>query len=164
VRLGLVMLVLALLPGSSTQFFRIQSVIDGDTVVLANGRHVRLVQVDAPEVFPVAECYGAASRTALRRLLPPGTRVRIESDPRLDQVDRYGRLLRYVFRGPLNVNLELVREGAATPYFYRHDRGAYAGALERGAAKARGARLGLWGACPRTPFNPNRGADTGPPP
>ena len=79
-------------------------------------------------------------------------------------IDRYGRLLRYVFRGPLNVNLELVREGAATPYFYRHDRGAYAGALERGAAKARGARLGLWGACPRTPFNPNRGADTGPPP
>lgn len=163
-RLGLVFLALALVPSSPGQFFRIQAVIDGDTVVLANGQHVRLVQVDAPEVYPVAECYGAMARLALRRLLPPGTTVRVEADPRLDQTDRFGRLLRYVFRGPLNVNLELVREGAATPYFYRHDRGTYAGALEHAAQAARGARRGLWARCPRTPFNPNRGADTGPPP
>ena len=39
----------------------VQYVIDGDTVVLANGEHVRLVQIDAPEVQE-RECYGAASR------------------------------------------------------------------------------------------------------
>jgi micrococcal nuclease len=158
------LLALALVPSTPSQFVRIQSGIDGDTVVLAGGQHVRLIQVDAPEVYPVAECYGAAARSALRRLLPPGTTVRVEADPGLDQTDRFGRLLRYVFRGPLNVNLELVREGAATPYFYRHGRGTYAGALDRAARVARGARRGLWGICPRTPFNPNRGADTGPPP
>ena len=37
-------------PGRRLQFFRIQYVIDGDTVVLANGLHVRLVQIDTPEL------------------------------------------------------------------------------------------------------------------
>ena len=44
--------------------------------------------------------------------------MRLEADARLDNVDRYGRLLRYVHRGPLNANTTLVRGGAAAPYFY----------------------------------------------
>ena len=143
------------------QFARIAYVIDGDTVVLANGEHVRLVQIDAPEVRE-RECYGAQARAALRRLAPPGSTVRVEGDPRLDDVDRYGRLLRYLFRGPVNVNLELVREGAATVWFYHHDRGRYAGALLPAALAARAAHRGLWSACPRTPFDPYHAANTGP--
>lgn len=146
---------------ATTQFARIQYVIDGDTVVLANGEHVRLVQIDAPEVQG-RECYGAASRAVLRRLLPPGTTVRVEADPRLDQADRYGRLLRYLFRGPANLNLELVQEGAATVWFYGHDRGRYAGALLHAALQARAAHRGLWGACPETPFDPYHAANTAP--
>ena len=73
-------------------------------------------------------------------MLPPGSTVRVEADPRLDQVDRYGRLLRYLFRGPANVNLELVREGAATVWFYDHDRGRYAAALYQAAVSARAAK------------------------
>jgi micrococcal nuclease len=148
-------------PDALVQFARIQYVIDGDTVVLANGEHVRLVQIDAPEAQQ-RECYGAAARALLRRLAPPGTTVRVEADPRLDQVDRYGRLLRYLFRGPLNLNLELVRQGAATVWFYDHDRGRYAGQLLQAALAARAAHRGLWGACPRTPFDPYHGAHTGP--
>jgi micrococcal nuclease len=156
-------LVLALPAAAGTaQFARIQYVIDGDTVVLANGEHVRLVQIDSPEVRQ-RECYGAAARSVLRRLIPPGTTVRVEADPRLDQVDRYGRLLRYLFRGPVNLNLELVRRGAATAWFYGHDRGRYAGALLRAAQTARAAGRGLWGACPGTPFDPYHAADTGSP-
>jgi endonuclease YncB( thermonuclease family) len=158
----LVALVLALPAAAATsQFARIQYVIDGDTVVLANGEHVRLVQIDAPEVQE-RECYGAAARSLLRRLIPPGTTVRVEADPRLDQVDRYGRLLRYLFLGPANLNLELVRRGAATVWFYRRDRGRYAGALLRAAEAARASGRGLWGACPGTPFDPYHSADTGP--
>ena len=41
--------------------------------------------------------------------------VTLEADPALDRVDRYGRLLRYVLRAGRNVNLELVRLGAAAP-------------------------------------------------
>jgi micrococcal nuclease len=164
-RLGVLAVALVLvLPAAAgtAQFARIQYVIDGDTVVLANGEHVRLVQIDAPEVEE-RECYGVAARTLLRGLAPPGTTVRVEADPRLDQVDRYGRLLRYLFRGPVNLNLELVRRGAATVWFYRHDRGRYAGALLRTAQAARAAGRGLWGACPGTPFDPYHAAHTGTP-
>ena len=110
VLVGLLFALAAPASASQAQFFRIQYVIDGDTVVLANGEHVRLVQIDTPELRG-AECYGARATALLRRLIPPGTTVRVESDPRLDQVDRYGRLLRYLFRGPTNLNLELVRQG-----------------------------------------------------
>jgi endonuclease YncB( thermonuclease family) len=166
VRLGVLVFALVLVLGlpasaATTQFARIQYVIDGDTVALANGERVRLVQIDSPEVQE-RECYGAAAQSALRRLVQPGTTVRLEADPRLDQVDRYGRLLRYLFRGPLNLNLELVRRGAATVWFYHRDRGRYASALLRAARQARAERRGRWGACPGTPFDPYHAADTGP--
>jgi micrococcal nuclease len=166
VRLGLVLvgLVLALAASASasrSQFVRVQYVIDGDTVVLANGLHVRLLQIDTPEAQE-RECYGAQARALLRRLIPPGTTVRVESDPLLDRVDRYGRLLRYLFRGSVNLNLELVRSGAATVWFYRGDRGRYARQLLTAALAARAAHRGLWGACPGTPFDPYHAADTGP--
>jgi hypothetical protein len=59
-------------------------------------------------------------------LLRIGTAVRLEADPRLDRVDGYGRQLRYVWRGGMNVNVELVRRGAATVWFYDGERGKYA--------------------------------------
>jgi micrococcal nuclease len=166
VRVGLVLLGLVLLlaaPAATApgQFSRIAYVVDGDTVVLSNGEHVRLVQIDAPEYYH-PECYGAQARAVLRRLTPPGSTVRVERDPRLDDVDRYGRLLRYLFLGPVDVNLELVRVGAATVWFYRGDKGRYADALLRAARAARTAHLGLWGACPRARFDPYHAADTGP--
>lgn len=130
-------------------------VVDGDTLALANGERVRLVQIDTPEVYFGTECYGRAASKALERLLPPGTPVRLVADPALDKIDRYGRLLRYVLRvrDGLNVNVALVRTGAAAPYFYSGDRGRYAVLLDRLALRARAKHLGLWGACPHTPVD-----------
>ena len=119
---------------------------DGDTLELANGRHVRLVQIDAPELGS-GECYARESLRELESLAPPGRRVELQRDPRLDDVDQYGRLLRYVLVGQRNVNLELIRRGAATPYFHRGDEGRYADALLRAVAAARSAGRGMWGAC-----------------
>jgi micrococcal nuclease len=138
-------------------------VVDGDTIRLPNRQYVRLVQIDAPETYHERECYGGRATRALRRLLPPGTRIRLVADPALDRVDAYGRLLRYVIRvrDGLDVNLELVREGAAAPYFYRGARGRYAATLQRLALLARSRHRGLWGACPRTPVDFFRGVDTG---
>jgi endonuclease YncB( thermonuclease family) len=100
-------------------------VLSYDTLTLSNGQRVRLLQIDTPELG-TGECYSRAARTELLRLVPIGSRVSLEADPRLDRVDRYGRLLRYVVRKGLNVNLELVRRGAAAPYFYGGDKGRYA--------------------------------------
>lgn len=142
------------------KLLRVAYVIDGDTIAVSGGKRVRLVQIDAPE-SPENECYGLESKSELERLLPTGTKVRLAADPALDARDRYGRLLRYVFKGKMNVNLELVRRGAATVWFYDGDRGRYADALLGATQTAMAAGRGLWGACPGTPFDTSQGADTG---
>ena len=146
--------------GAPGQAGVVKSVYDGDTLSLTDGRKIRLVQIDAPELGS-GECYSRAAHRALLSLVSVGAHVTLEADPRLDQVDRYGRLLRYVRRNGLNVNLELVRRGAATPYFYRGDRGRYAALFLRAARTSRAEHVGLWRACPSTRLDPDRAADTG---
>jgi micrococcal nuclease len=136
------------------------SVRDGDTILLADGRRVRLVQVDAPELG--VECWGDEAAETLDRLAPAGTELRLERDPVLDDADRYGRLLRYAYAGDRDLALELVRAGAAAPYFYRGERGLHAGRLVAAAREARAKRRGLWGACPDTRLRPERQVATGP--
>lgn len=138
----------------------VASVNDGDTLTLMSGARVRLLQIDAPEIGS-GECYSRAARTALLNLTPVGSRLMLESDPALDKVDRYGRILRYLKRGSMNVNLELVRRGAAAPYFYRGDRGRYANQLMTAASAAKAAQRGLWGTSPRTILDPDRVIETG---
>jgi endonuclease YncB( thermonuclease family) len=160
-----VVLLLAVLasgtPGGASDSQRgdvVAGVTDGDTLRLADGRRVRLLQVDSPEH---GECYAREARDALLALAPVGSRIVLETDPRLDRVDRYGRLLRYVRRGSEHVNLELVRRGAAAPYFYGGERGRHAARLLVAAQSAQRARRGLWGASPTTALDPERAVDTG---
>jgi micrococcal nuclease len=133
---------------------------DGDTLTLRGGERVRLLQVDAPEL--TTDCYGRAAQQALAALVPEGTRVRLVRDAALDDTDRYGRLLRYVIVGEQDVNVELVRRGAASPYFFRNERGEHALELLDAVESARDGRLGYWGACPRARLNTGLGAQTGP--
>ena len=137
----------------------VEWVNDGDTLTLTSGAKVRLVQIDAPELE--TECYGRAALKALIALAPKGTRVTLSADRKLDDRDRYGRLLRYVFVRGENVNVELVREGAASPYFFRGDRGSYAAELLDAVDEARTARRGFWGACPGAELNTGLGSITG---
>lgn len=148
-----------------TTVARIDHVADGDTIDLTTGARVRLVQIDTPEVYFRPECYGRRASATTKGLLPPGTPVRLAVEPATDRVDEYGRLLRYVIRvrDGLNVNVRLVAVGAAAPYFYHGRRGRYAALLDRLARTARARRLGLWGACPRTRYRPDRAVQTGRP-
>ena len=132
---------------------------DGDSLTLVDGRTVRLVQIDAPEL--TTDCYGRAAQRELLALAGPGTRVRLVRDPRLDASDRYGRPLRYVLVDGRNVNVELVRRGAASPYFFRKQRGRYARELLAAVERARSRRAGYWGACPGAELNTGLGSITG---
>jgi micrococcal nuclease len=142
--------------GSAT----VSYIVDGDTIALTSGPHVRLVQIDTPEVGS-GECYSRRAAKDLRRIVPAGARVVLQSDQRLDSVDRYGRLLRYVFYRGLNVNLRLVEQGDATVWFYHGDRGRYAARLLAAARRARAEKRGLWGSC-RAVWNPYGPATTEP--
>jgi micrococcal nuclease len=146
--------------GSSSNGGVVARVIDGDTIELLGGQRVRLVQIDTPERHE--ECYGDAASALTRRLLPPGTRVRIEQDPGLDQVDRFQRKLAYVWKGDEDVNVTLVREGAAGVWFYGGRRGRHAGELLRATEQARAERRGIWAACPLARFDPLDSLSSGP--
>lgn len=138
----------------------VAKVTDGDTIALGDGRRIRLLQIDAPELG-TGECYSRASRSALLRLVPVGSSITLEADRSLDNADSYGRLLRYIHRQGANINLELVRQGAAAPYFYRAVRGRYAAPLLAAARTAKASKRGLWKACAKTPLNPDKAIETG---
>jgi micrococcal nuclease len=138
----------------------VEHVVDGDTIQLVGGTRVRLVQIDTPEKGD--ECYGNEASELTRRLLPSGTHVRIEQDPALDQEDRFGRKLAYVWKDDEDVNLTLVEEGAAGVWFFDGSRGRHADDLLRAAERARNEGKGLWGACPLARFDPEGSLSAGP--
>jgi micrococcal nuclease len=147
--------------GNAKQSAVVARVVDGDTIELAGGQRVRLVQIDAPEKHD--ECYGDEASALTQRLIPAGTHVRIEQDPKLDEVDRYGRKLGYVWKGDEDVNVALVRDGAAGVWFFDGRRGRYSEELLSAAERAQADRKGLWGSCPLARFNPTESMSSGPP-
>ena len=138
---------------------KITSITDGDTIKLSDGTSVRLLQIDSPELRG-NECYATEAQKALAKLINRSGKISLTTDPNLDEVDRYGRLLRYLFIGKRNINLEMVRVGAAAPYFYRSERGHYSEKLIKAAQSARANSRGLWSACPNTKLEPNRALAT----
>ena len=138
----------------------VDTVSDGDTIHVADGRRIRFLQIDAPEVGE-NECYAKDAASVLERLVPLSSTVFLRADRALDKHDRFGRILAYVFEGKTNINLRLVALGAAAPYFYRGDRGRYADELVVAARRAKAAKRGLWGACPGTQLDPGRQVETG---
>jgi endonuclease YncB( thermonuclease family) len=112
-------------------------VVDGDTidVDLDSGPiRIRLDSIDAPEK---SQPFGEAARQALERLVD-GQEVGLVP---MSQ-DRYERMVALVYRGDLNVNLELVRNGYAWAY-RKYLRDAEYCDAER---YARDQKLGLWAA------------------
>jgi endonuclease YncB( thermonuclease family) len=74
---------------------QVSRVIDGDTFELVNGKRVRVLGIDSCEATGAHKSPGGAEATAKARELLVGT-VTLSSQPGAPDVDRYGRLLRYV--------------------------------------------------------------------
>ena len=93
-------------------------VIDGDTIqVLSDGRQhtVRLIGADTPETkhpTKTVQHFGAEASAYTKAALE-GRTGQLETDRTGDTVDRYGRLLRYVYLDGQNFNARLIREGYA---------------------------------------------------
>ena len=90
-------------------------VIDGDTVELADGRHVRYLGIDAPESGE----YYAENATERNKELVEGKTVELIRGKR--DKDEYGRLLRYVYVDGVFVNAELIAGGYAKVYMFDPD-------------------------------------------
>jgi micrococcal nuclease len=137
----------------ATAFGRAQvlRVVDGDTIRVRLDGHierVRYIGVDTPESVkpgtPV-QCF-AKRAAAANAALVAGRSVRIVGD--VEQRDRYGRLLAYVYREPDGtfVNAQLVRDGYARTLTIAPNM-AHARQLAQLARTARTSGRGLWTAC-----------------
>ncbi|MDD5012546.1 MAG: thermonuclease family protein [Candidatus Nanoarchaeia archaeon] len=89
----------------------VERVIDGDTIVVGNDTHVRLLGINTPEK---GEKYYNEAKNFLSMVILNKT---VELRFGKERYDRYGRELAYVFYNDANVNLELVDEGYANFYF-----------------------------------------------
>jgi len=133
-------------PTSEGRVVTVTHITDGDTF-RAGEERIRLIGVDTPEVSFGVECYGREATTAMERLIPVGTEVRLVDD--VEPTDRYDRTLAYVYRRTdgLFVNLSLASDGFAQPLTVPPNV-AHEDDFARAAAHARKADLGLWSACP----------------
>ena len=132
-------------PAGGDQHAQVTKVTDGDTIHLSGLGSVRLIGIDTPEVYGGAECFGQEASAFAKRLLPLGTRVRYRVG--VDERDRYGRLLAYVWlpNGRM-LNRVLVSAGYAQPLTIPPNV-EFAALFRRAAAAARRAGRGLWRAC-----------------
>ena len=124
-------------------------IVDGDTIwveIEGEEAKIRLLGIDTPELerdLTPVECYAEEAEDRLRELLA-GKGVMLLKSKTGDEVDRYGRLLRYVFADGEDVSARLIREGYAFAFRrYAHDRRAYYVHLE---AEAQAAQVGMWDA------------------
>ena len=132
---------------TDTEHALIERIIDGDTVVLTDGRRIRLLGIDAPERGQGGrpdDCYAAEATAFLAGLIAAGGAVvRLEYEP--ERFDRYGRTLAYLWGGSEGemLNEVMVREGYArygdwgTSLRHRER-------LREAEARARSAWRGLW--------------------
>jgi micrococcal nuclease len=127
----------------------VKKVVDGDTLEVTGGERVRLIGVDTPESVapdrPVG-CFGKEASRFTASLIPAGTAIRLEGD--VEQRDRFGRLLAYVYRQSdgLFVNAELLRQGYAQLLTIPPNI-AHTDELAAIARQAREGSQGLWAAC-----------------
>ncbi|MCX5785154.1 MAG: thermonuclease family protein [Elusimicrobia bacterium] len=93
----------------------VTKVIDGDTVVIEGGTHVRLLGIDADERDH--PCYEPA-KDRLEELI---LNKEIKLEKKTEDKDQWCRYLRYVFLDNQNIGLTLVKEGMAVARFSPED-------------------------------------------
>lgn len=127
--------------------YAVQRVVDGDTLLLANGARVRLIGVDAPESVrpdhPV-EPFGPEAGDFARDFVAGGDGcVRLQFDR--ERVDRHGRFLAYVWVAGRMLNEELVRSGLATAETGFRYSDSMKRRFRRAEDEAKAAGRGMWG-------------------
>ena len=132
--------------GGAADRFPVVSVVDGDTVKVRMGgrvESVRLIGIDAPEIG-ADQCFGPESSAQASELLG-GKAVRLEFDESQGRLDRYGRLLAYVWIDDVHVNEWMLRHGYAREFTYSSPY-RYQASFQAAEEEARAAGRGMWAA------------------
>ena len=123
--------------------YYVKRVIDGDTILLADGERVRYIGINTPETKHPTKPPERFGREAYlyNKDLVEGKSVRLEFDA--EKKDRYGRLLAYVYVKDTFVNAKLVEEGYAHVYTFAPNV-RYRELFLRLQREARNNKKGLW--------------------
>ena len=123
---------------------KVKWINDGDTIVLTDGRHVRYIGINAPEIahdHHKAEAFGYAAKK-INQSLFRSKMVRLEFDK--EKYDRYGRLLAYIYLlDGTFINKKMIEKGYAY-VLYRRPNVKYNGALLKAQRDAMSAKQGMW--------------------
>ncbi len=130
----------------SAELAIVKRVVDGDTIELSDGRKVRYIGVDTPELHhptKAVQCFGKEAMEKNRELVE-GKTISMRKD--VSETDRYKRLLRYIWVGDIFVNEYLAREGFAYQATFPPDV-AYVELFRKAVEEARLNNRGLWSSC-----------------
>lgn len=125
-------------------FYRVKTVYDGDTLALEDGRKIRLLGINTPEIRHKNQMADAGGMEAKQWLINKlkGARIRIETD--VEQQDKYGRILAHVFTERNEyINQILVEAGLAAVSIYPPNL-LYADRLLQAEQKAENEKVGIW--------------------
>ena len=115
-------------------------VSDGDTLKLSDGKTFRLYGVNAPEV---KEPYFEEAKAFTQNLVL-GKEISFEQEENY-KVDKFGRMLGYVFIGGVNLNIELVKNGLARVVLYeKRARIKYQDELLSAESEAKTNKINFW--------------------
>jgi micrococcal nuclease len=123
-------------------------VLDGDTIELADGRKIRYLLVDTPEVSGGAECYGTNATTFNTDLVLDKD---IELSYDVDCEDQFGRTLAYVRVGGQEVNTLIIQRGYGCVLHIPPNGEARVEEFRALQTQAKNSNAGLWGACSPLP-------------
>lgn len=120
-------------------------VFDGDTIALQDGRRIRFLGINTPEVEHKNEpgqAFGAEAAAQLRQWLPKGVSVGLVFDQ--EKRDKYGRMLAHVYleRGD-SLNARLLRLGYAMTLVVPPNQ-KFIACYDEAERQARDAGRGLW--------------------
>ncbi|MFZ3613178.1 thermonuclease family protein [Enterococcus faecalis] len=123
--------------------------VDDDTTVLRIDRKeqkVRFLLVDTPEtVNPKTKVqpFGLEASKRTKELLSTASEITFEYDSG-DKIDRYGRVLGYIFVDGTLLQKTLVSEGLARVAYVKEPNTKYLLELEEAQEKAKNESLGIW--------------------
>ena len=120
---------------STNRSYLVTRVIDGDTFEIEDGRIIRMIGINTPEL--PGQYYSHQAKSRLNNLINL-KRVKIEFDGQ----GRYGRELGYVYVNGKSVNEQMIKSGHAVSYRkYPHEKTKKYNKIED---KAKRKKRGIW--------------------
>ena len=133
----------------------LKSVIDGDTVILADNRHIRLIGINTPEInhdnLKQSDAGALEAKKALINLTKNQQSIHLVYGT--ERHDRHGRTLAHLYlKNGLNIQQELLRQGLAMPLRIGPNL-SFADCYHKSSLSARAQNQGLWSLAQYQPQN-----------